>query len=523
MADYIHLDPKDPVIVALRDLAGDEPVGPFGLRTAQAVPQGHKVAVREIPAGTPVLKLGQVIGVATAGIRPGEHVHTHNLAMAPDTDTNASVDGRTAQPAALTGGDGPAASQLPPLDLPPVGRTTFDGIVRADGSIATRNYVGVLPTVNCSATAARLIAQAFQRPGALAAYPHVDGVVALTHRSGCVSNDESEAMALLRRTMGGYIRHPNFAAMLIVALGCEDNQLDGLLAQEGLELGGRLQALTIQEIGGTRAMVEAGVARIEALLPVANLARREQLAVSHLKLALQCGGSDGFSAITANPALGLASDLLVAHGGTAILSETPEVVDAEAMLLRRAVDYGVRRRFRELVAWWQAYIVRHGEPLESNVAHGNRAGGITTLAEKALGSTVKGGRSPLVAVYDYAEPVTARGLVFMDSPGYDPASVTGQVAGGANVVAFTTGRGSAFGCVPAPSLKLASNSRLYARMGDDMDLNCGEVVDSTATMEEMGVQIYDRILETASGRRTQSEMLGYGEEEFAPWHFGATT
>jgi altronate hydrolase len=376
--------------------------------------------------------------------------------------------------------------------------------------------------VNCSATVARLISQQFHGPGALADFPNVDGIVSLTHKSGCAAGAEGEAISLLRRTIAGYARHPNFAAVLIIGLGCEANQLNRLCEAEGIPVGGRVHPYVIQETGGTNATVRAGVDKIKELLADANRVSRQTLPAKYLKLGLQCGGSDGFSGITANPALGVASDLLVENGGTAILSETPEIYGAEHMLLRRAVSKEVGEKLLERIRWWEDYTAKHGESMDSNPSPGNKAGGLTTILEKSLGAAAKGGSSDMVEVYRYAEPVTKQGFVFMDTPGYDPVSATGQVAGGANMICFTTGRGSCYGCAPAPSLKLATNTPMYERMKDDMDINCGEIVDGTASLQEVGERIFKLILETASGKKSKSELYGYGEDEFAPWHFGAT-
>ncbi len=501
----LQLNPADPLVIATRDLKPGEPVGFGDLRPAQPIGRGHKLAIRPIEKGAPVLKLGQVIGIATQAIAPGEHVHVHNLEFRPSSADHAI---------------GARRSNLPVL--PDDQAATFQGIVRPDGAVATRNYIGVLTTVNCSATAARMISDHFRLSGELADYPNVDGVVALTHKSGCASGEETEGNHTLRRTVAGYARHPNFAAVLIIGLGCESNQLPRLVAAEGLKTGGRMETLIIQETGGTRKTVEAGIARIREMLPAANAVARQTVPARHLVLGLQCGGSDGFSAITANPALGAAADLLVRNGGTSILSETPEIYGAEHMLLGRAVSDEVGQKLLDLLRWWEGYAAQNGETLDNNPSPGNKAGGLTTILEKSLGAAAKGGRSNMVEVYRYAEPVTKRGFVFMDTPGYDPVSVTGQVAGGANIICFTTGRGSCFGCKPAPSLKLATNTPMYRRMAEDMDINCGEILDGAASVEEMGERIFRMILDTASGQRTKSELLGYGEDEFAPWQLGAT-
>ena len=501
----LHLNASDPLVVAMRDLGQGEEIGFGAVKPVAPIARGHKLAILPIEDGAPVRKFGQIIGRATRAIGPGEHVHVHNVEF---------------RPSAADHGIGAHRNNLP--ILPESEAATFQGILRADGSVATRNFIGVLTTVNCSAQVARLISDHFRLSDELKPFPNVDGIVALTHKSGCAGGEDTEGSQVLRRTIAGYARHPNFAAVLIVGLGCESNQLSRLVEDEGLPVGERIHTLVIQETGGTKKTVEAGIARIKELLPAANAARRRTLPARHLTLGLQCGGSDGFSAITANPALGAASDLLVRNGGTAILSETPEIYGAEHMLLGRAVSDEVGRKLLDLLRWWEEYSARNHESLDNNPSPGNKAGGLTTILEKSLGAAAKGGRSDLVDVYRYAEPVTKRGFVFMDTPGYDPVSVTGQVAGGANMICFTTGRGSCFGCKPAPSLKLATNTPMYSRMADDMDINCGEILDGAATVEEMGERIFNLILATASGQRTKSELLGYGEDEFAPWHLGAT-
>jgi altronate hydrolase len=397
---------------------------------------------------------------------------------------------------------------------------TFQGIVRQDGQVATRNYIGILTSVNCSATVARMVADHFRNN--LGDYPNVDGVVALTHKTGCGMASEGEGMTLLRRTMTGYARHPNFFSVLGIGLGCEANQIRVWMDSAGLKSSEKLQAFTIQETGGTRKTVEDGIARIKELLPEANKVKREPVPASHLILGLECGGSDGYSGISANPALGAAADLLVKNGGTAILSETPEVYGAEHLLTRRAVSREVGEKLVTRIKWWEDYTERLGGEMNNNPSPGNKAGGLTTILEKSLGAVAKGGTQAMMDVYEYAEKVTAKGFVFMDTPGYDPVSVTGHVAGGANVICFTTGRGSAYGCKPSPSLKLATNSALFNHQEEDMDVNCGVIVDGKASIEDVGQQIFDLILKTASGAPSKSEALGYGEDEFAPWILGPT-
>jgi altronate hydrolase len=354
-------------------------------------------------------------------------------------------------------------------------------------------------------------------------YPNVDGVVALTHGQGCAIDSQGEGLALIRRTLGGYARHPNFAAVLIVGLGCETNQIGGLLESQGLEAGNTLKVMTIQATGGTSRTVAAGIDAVQALLPEANRVKRGAVDASNLVVGLQCGGSDGYSGISANPALGAAVDRLVAHGGVAILSETPEIYGAEHLLTRRAISRAVGEKLIERIHWWETYCARMGADLNNNPSAGNKAGGLTTILEKSLGAVAKGGTTNLIAVYRYAEPVSAHGLVFMDTPGYDPVSATGQVAGGANLICFTTGRGSAYGCAPSPSLKLGTNSELWRRQEEDIDLNCGEILDGTRSVDEMGQEIFELMLATASGMRSKSELHGYGQNEFVPWQIGAIT
>ncbi len=506
MNDHIRLHADDDVVIARHQLLSGATVE--GVAVRGLVPPGHKVAMRAIAAGEPVRRYNQIIGFASQAIAPGEHVHTHNLNMGPEKG-NFERDyaiGQDVKPEA------------------PRRQASFMGIRRADGRVATRNYIGVLSSVNCSATAARAIADHFSRrtnPAALAAFPNIDGVVALTHGTGCGMDTEGLGLKLLERTLAGYASHANFWGVVVVGLGCEANQLGTWLAHSALRETEQLQVFNIQDSGGTRQTVQKGIALIEQMLPRANAVRREPCSAEHLVVGLQCGGSDGYSGISANPALGAAVDLLVQHGGTAILSETPEIYGAEHLLTRRAVTPAVAHKLIERIRWWEQYTAANGGEMNNNPSPGNKAGGLTTILEKSLGAVAKGGTSNLQAVYEYAQAVQARGFVYMDTPGYDPVSATGQVAGGANLICFTTGRGSAYGCAPSPSLKLATNSALWQRQAEDMDINCGEIIDNGVSIAEMGERIFALMLRAASGEATQSERHGYGQNEFVPWQVGA--
>ncbi|MGN4150815.1 UxaA family hydrolase [Burkholderia gladioli] len=499
----IKLHDEDDVLIARGAIAAGTILAEFDDLVASAeIPPAHKIACRDVAQGAPVRRYGQIIGFATQAIRAGEHVHVHNLSIGEfNRDYAFGEDLRPVSPAAA------------PLD--------FQGFRRADGRVATRNYIGVISTVNCSATVTKLVSQHFAAPGVLDAYPNVDGIVPITHSFGCCIDHHGEGIQQLRRTIGGYVRHPNFAGVVIIGLGCEANQMGAMFVAEGVEPGPLLVPLVMQEEGGTQKTVDAAIRAVEAMLPLANQARREPLPVSHLSVALQCGGSDGYSGITANPALGAAVDLLVSHGGTAILTETPEIYGAEHLLTRRAVSREVGEKIVERIHWWESYAEREKGSIDNNPTPGNKAGGLTTILEKSLGAVAKSGSSPLMGVYRYAEPIDTNGLVFMDAPGYDPMGATGQIASGANLVVFTTGRGSCFGAKPAPSIKVATNSAMYRRMVDDMDINCGEIMEGGASVEQKGEEIFRMIIEVASGSKSKSEALGVGNEEFVPWMIGA--
>jgi len=475
-----------------------------GVTAVSRVPKGHKMATRAIPTGEPVKKFGQIIGFATADIRPGEHIHTHNCGV-----HDFARDYRFAEAAE------------PERVLPLEKRRTFEGYRRANGKVGTRNYIGILTSVNCSASVARFIAEAVNRSGMLDDYPTIDGVVPFVHGTGCgMQGKGSEGYAAMQRTEWGYATHPNVGGALLVGLGCEVMQIPGLMEEYGLGESETFHTMTIQATGGTRKTIERGVEMIRAMLPEVAAVKRETVPVSELMLALQCGGSDGYSGITANPALGKAADLLVAEGGTAVLCETPEIYGAEHLLTRRAATREIGEKLVGIIKWWEDYTARNHGEMNNNPSPGNKAGGLTTILEKSLGAAAKGGTTTLRGVFHYAEPITTRGFVFMDSPGYDPVGVTGQVASGCNIICFTTGRGSAFGFKPSPSIKLATNNDTYLRQTEDMDINCGDILDGVS-IEAKGREIFEAVIRVASGEKSKSEELGYGDNEFVPWQIGA--
>lgn len=495
----LRLHPADNVAIAAADLPSGAHLADLNVTLADPIPTGHKFAIAPIATGAPVLKYGHFIGIATRDIEPGSHVHTHNLAFAkPD----------------------PSRPLPKPAWNDEREEYFFQGFRRPDGRAATRNYVGVVSTVNCSATVVRKITERFAGD-AKKPWPHVDGIVPITHTSGCGMPSKGPGIEVLQRTLGGFIAHPNFAGVLLVGLGCEVNDVDSLLASQGLKAGPQLRTLTIQEAGGTLKTVEKAVGIVRELLDDAETARRETISAAELVLGLQCGGSDAFSGITANPALGCAADALVRAGGTVILAETPEIYGAESLLYARAETPQVREALQRTIEWWEEYTAKHGASMDNNPSPGNIAGGITTILEKSLGAVAKSGSSPLRGVCRYGERIDRRGFLFMDSPGYDPCSATGEIASGANIICFTTGRGSVYGAKPVPSLKLASNSAMAKRMEDDIDIDCGGVLDGRESLAASGARIFDLILQTASGQRSTSERSGFGDLEFVPWQVGA--
>jgi altronate hydrolase len=499
----IQLNPEDNVVLALSDIAPGQLIGHGNLRSFEKIPSGHKVAIRKIDAGQPILKYGQIIGFGSHTIQPGSHVHTHNVEVSNFTRDYA------------------IGSNVRSMDIIPAAQqATFQGIVRSDGRVATRNYLGILATVSCSTSVAHYIADAVGK-SVLKDYPNVNGILALGHGSGCSMSENGEGLGILQRTMAGYARHPNFGGILLLGLGCEVNHLGCLMENMRLAEGPLLRTANIQTAGGTRETVRLGVDAVKQMLPEVNRVKRSKVPAKHIVLGLECGGSDGYSGISANPALGKAVDLLVQNGGTAILSETPEIYGAEHLLTRRAVSRDVAEKLIERIHWWENYTAREGAEINNNPSPGNKAGGLTTILEKSLGAVAKGGTTNLIDVFKYSERVSANGLVFMDTPGNDVVSITGMIAGGANMVCFTTGRGTVCGFKPVPTLKLATNSEMYQKMSDDMDVNCGAIIDNDATIDEMGDFIFNRILETASGHPSKSEELGFGDHEFVPWQIGA--
>ncbi|MBL8579093.1 MAG: altronate dehydratase [Mesorhizobium sp.] len=499
LPSFIQLSSADNVVVATSNLARGTLVA--GCTVSVDIPRGHKLAIQSIEPGDGIIKYGQVIGIATTAIQPGDHVHVHNIRAAEERDERRA-----------------GKMEVVPPDLSGLPKT-FMGYRRADGRAGTRNFIGIMTSVNCSGTVAKLIAEEAGRMVDVSKYG-VDGIAAFPHTTGCGMSDQGGGYEILKRTLEGFIIHPNFGGVIMVGLGCEQFQIARLMKETGIERSDRFQFLTIQQSGGTRATIDAGVELVRKMLPVVGNVSREPIPVSELSVALQCGGSDSYSGITANPALGRAVDMLVALGGSAILTETPEIIGAEHLLAARAADSQVSQRLYNRLDWWVEYTRFFGNVLNNNPSPGNKAGGLTTIMEKSLGAVTKGGASPLEQVVDYAERPVRRGLIFMDGPGFDPCSATGQIACGANVLCFTTGRGSAFGCKPVPSIKLASNSQLFEHMRDDMDINCGDVVSGTS-LDDKGREIFHMIVDTASGRQTRSEHHGYGDLEFIPWQLHA--
>lgn len=504
--DILHLNQDDNLCIALMDLPAGQRIrsGNETITLQQDIPAGHKIALHAIQRGNFIKKYGCPIGIAKNNIEPGEHLHEHNIAMPTETLLNADS---TIQNAIW--------KQEP-------GYFSFEGFRRVDNKVGTRNYIGIIPTVSCAASVGQFIADHFT-PEILKKYPNVDGVAALGHFSGCGIEPNKISMKNLRRVITGYAQHPNFAAVLLIGLGCEKNQLDELCSPALINTNHNIRAFSIQQMGGTQKSVEKGISEIYRFLDTANHCCREKVSASNLVLGLECGGSDAFSGIYANPALGNAVDRLVMSGGTAILSETTEIYGAEHLLLARAKNRSVAEKLRRHITWWKNHAEIYGVTLNNNPTPGNKKGGLTNIIEKSLGAITKAGSTTLNQVYEYAEPVSEKGLLFMDSPGYDPMSITGMIASGANIICFTTGRGTVIGTKPSPCIKLASNSALYEHLSNDMDINCGDVANERDGLNSAGERIFRRILEVASGARVKSEFFPFGQNEFIPWQPGIFT
>jgi altronate hydrolase/galactarate dehydratase len=498
----IVLGDKDNVAIALKAILKDDSIGELGLSARTDIPKGHKVAKRAIPSGEAVFKYGQIIGRSTKDISAGEHVHTHNIEF---TDHKSGYEFSTEVQNKSSVAD----------------NAEFLGYQRDDGTVGTRNYIGILTSVNCSGSVAKFVAEEAEKSGLLKRYKNVDGVVPIVHGSGCGMANSGEGYDLLFRTLSGYARNPNFAAILLIGLGCEVMQITDLVGKNRLQNEESFRYMTIQSEGGTSKTIERGMSTLTELLEYADQSKRQPSSVSKLTVGLQCGGSDGYSGITANPALGVASDILVQHGGISILSETPEIYGAEHLLTRRALTEEIGKKLLDRISWWENYTARNGGEMNNNPSPGNKRGGLTTILEKSLGAVAKGGVSPLAGVFEYGEKIDTHGFVYMDSPGYDPCSVTGQIASGANIIVFTTGRGSVSGYKPSPCIKLSTNTGMYRRMSGDIDLDCGDIIENGVTLEEKGKQIFEQIVRVASGQKTKSEELGFGGSEFVPWQIGA--
>ncbi len=498
MNNLIVLNQNDNVGVSQFIIPEKTKIAGQDISTIDPIPFGHKVCLKSINKGDPIIKYDQIIGFASKDIRAGEHVHSHNLEFREFKRDFKVTDKQNI--------------------IEEKADTFFNGILRDNGDVATRNYIGIVSTVNCSATVTKMIVEKIKYSNILKDYPNIDGIVPITHSTGCGMNTVSEGMQIFQRTIDGFKNHPNFSHVFVIGLGCECAQVS--LFDESLKKHNRIHFLTIQDEGGTKKIVEKVLSQIKNLLNEANAIKRSSQPVSHLTLALQCGGSDGYSGITANPALGVAADLLVKKGGSSILSETPEIYGAEHLLINRANSQETADKLIKRIEWWKHYTSINDSTMDNNPAPGNKRGGLTTILEKSLGAVAKGGNSILQDVLDYAEPLKNKGFNFMDSPGYDPVSVTGQVASGANVICFTTGRGSCFGCKPVPSLKLSTNTTMYEKMSEDMDINCGSIAEGKENIKEVGQKIFELVVDTASGNKSKSEINGYGDEEFNPWQVG---
>lgn len=498
----IRLHPDDNVVVARVDIPAGTEIPEEGFVTKNDIPAGHKVACVDIEADGKVVKFATPICLSARPIAAGEHVHKHNVHTEPLEKDYAFCSEYK-------------ETELVPEDE----RIKFNGFVRESGKVGTRNYIGIFTTVLCCAGVAKGIADYFSKE-VMKQYPNVDGVIPFIVDTGCGMEQSGAPMDILRRCTGNYIKHPNIGAALIVGLGCERNNIDAFMQQEGIVETDRIKRFVIQEHHGSVQSIKDGIEIVKEFLEIANKDEREPASIEHLMVALQCGGSDGFSVISANPALGVAMDKLVKNGGTCVLAETTEIYGGEHILTRNAATPELAQKIIDIMDWWKDYSVGHAVQFTGNTVPGNIKGGLTSTAEKALGVVQKGGSTGLVDVVDYAFPVTKHGFNYMDTPARDSVSMTGEISGGCNICVFTTGRGTCIGTYPSPTIKLCSNTPAFNNMKDDMDINCGTIVDGEKTLAEVGEEIFDYILEVANGKYPKSEELGYGVDEFKPWQFG---
>ena len=496
--NLIVLNKNDNVAVTPFIIPAKTKIEGQNISSIDEIPFGHKICLKSVNRGDPVIKYDQIIGFASKNIIPGEHVHSHNLEFKEFDRAFKVIEKKSI--------------------IDEKSESFFNGILRDNGQVATRNYIGIISTVNCSATVTKMISEKIKQSDILKDFPNIDGIVPITHSTGCGMNTESEGMQIFQRTIDGFKNHPNFSHVFVLGLGCECAQVD--IFKDNVKQHDRIHFLTIQDEGGTRKIVDKVLSEIKNLLKISNDIKREPLSVKNITLALQCGGSDGYSGISANPALGVAADMLVKQGGSSILSETPEIYGAEHLLINRANKQETADKLIAKIKWWQHYTSINNSSMDNNPAPGNKKGGLTTILEKSLGAVAKSGNSVLEDVLSYAEPLKNKGFNFMDSPGYDPVSVTGQVASGANMICFTTGRGSCFGCKPVPSLKLSTNTTMYEKMIEDMDINCGTIIEGEEKIDDVGKKIFELVVDTASGNPSKSEQNGYGDEEFNPWQVG---
>ena len=497
MYNLITLHQNDNIAVSPMSIPANKEITPK-LISKNPIPFGHKIALSKIKKNDFIYKYGQIIGVASKDIFIGEHVHSHNLKFS-DFERKFKIHNNDEEKIKIEN------------------NFFYDGFKRKNGKSGTRNYIGLLSTVNCSATVVKKIADTVNNNPELKKYKNIDGVVCLKHSSGCGMNTGGYGMKVFNQTIDGFKQHPNFSKVFVIGLGCECAQIS-LYKEEN----DNVEYINIQDEGGTKKIIENISNQILDMLYELNKEQRVKIPISELILALQCGGSDAYSGITANPSLGYASDLLVQQGGSAILAETPEIYGAEHLLMERAINEESVKKLQEHIKWWKHYTFVNDSNLDNNPSPGNKKGGLTTILEKSLGAVAKSGTSVMQDVLSYGEPLKKKGFNYMDSPGYDPVSVTGQVASGSNIICFTTGRGSCFGFKPTPSLKIATNTNMFNKLEEDMDINAGVIMDGESGVKEIGEKIFNSIIDTASGKLTKSEINGYGEEEFNPWIIGAT-